>query len=756
MQTLTFTVDAELLRELGERLVGKPYVALAELIKNGYDADATEVTVRVRKDSIEVADNGHGMRFDEFKDYWMRVGSTHKVRQQRSPYCDRPLTGSKGVGRLASQFLANELELRSVPATEADYERSGPPAPEDSEAVSGDQGSEGPKPEDELLALVDWESAVKAGELTSAEVAWELGTRVTTFPRGDTHGTRVTMNGLKHDWTREDFENLAREVWFLVPPFRGPPTTRPGAGEWPFHVTLESDDPDVDRAFDTQMGRVLDLFVARLTGSLVRTDSAGGTVRLSLELEDGSRDRTEYVVGPPCHLHDLEFEIRVFDLRHRQPHGITVGVAREYLNQFGGVHVYDTGFRVPLGGPDQDWLRIEFDHAHRLSASQLLPTDLQVSEGMSNLPTNSRLWGVVNVDTGNEARRALAEAPEAPLSYLQISVSRNRLVENTAFEQLRDAIRWALDYYAMRTTTLRLQARATREYTPPPAKAVIGIRAAVERHADAIAPPVLRSLRREVDGALKAVREDEERTRRQIGSLSAFATAGVTVTAFDHEFGKQLNLLEGLADRVEAVAPRAGGARAELELIAVQTREWLEHARATRRLFSHLADPEYEGERVRHTVRGLLDGVVLSARPLLRGASVDSTGADGSLRLPWGTYAEWAALFQNVLLNAANAMAGSAVRTIGIRTRETDGRVTLRIEDTGSGIDLRRAEEYFQPGKRGTSISRADRARDYGGSGLGLAIVRLIASQLGCSARFVRPSTGFSTCFELSWEADRD
>ena len=41
MPTLPFTIDAELLRELGERLVGKPHIVLAELVKNSYDADAT-------------------------------------------------------------------------------------------------------------------------------------------------------------------------------------------------------------------------------------------------------------------------------------------------------------------------------------------------------------------------------------------------------------------------------------------------------------------------------------------------------------------------------------------------------------------------------------------------------------------------------------------------------------------------------------------------------------------------------------------
>ena len=41
----TFTVDTHLFRELGELLVGRDSTALIELIKNAYDADATEVIV---------------------------------------------------------------------------------------------------------------------------------------------------------------------------------------------------------------------------------------------------------------------------------------------------------------------------------------------------------------------------------------------------------------------------------------------------------------------------------------------------------------------------------------------------------------------------------------------------------------------------------------------------------------------------------------------------------------------------------------
>jgi hypothetical protein len=45
--TENFEVDSALLGEIGERLVTTPHVALSELVKNAYDADATEVFVAI-------------------------------------------------------------------------------------------------------------------------------------------------------------------------------------------------------------------------------------------------------------------------------------------------------------------------------------------------------------------------------------------------------------------------------------------------------------------------------------------------------------------------------------------------------------------------------------------------------------------------------------------------------------------------------------------------------------------------------------
>src|SRR5438093_3292174 len=103
MAELTFTVDSALLSELGEKLVETPHIALVELVKNAYDADATHVTIKIvpkpaAGPEVQVIDNGSGMTFDKVKKYWMRIATAHKQDEQVSPRFGRPRTGSKGIG----------------------------------------------------------------------------------------------------------------------------------------------------------------------------------------------------------------------------------------------------------------------------------------------------------------------------------------------------------------------------------------------------------------------------------------------------------------------------------------------------------------------------------------------------------------------------------------------------------------------------------------------------------------------------------
>src|SRR6266567_386834 len=118
----TFSVDTHLFRELGELLVGRDSTALVELIKNAYDADATEVIVYgealgdIERGWIRITDDGVGMSRTDFENGFLRIASRLKESSdRRSPRFRRRFTGAKGIGRLAAHKLARTVEVSSVP-----------------------------------------------------------------------------------------------------------------------------------------------------------------------------------------------------------------------------------------------------------------------------------------------------------------------------------------------------------------------------------------------------------------------------------------------------------------------------------------------------------------------------------------------------------------------------------------------------------------------------------------------------------------
>ena len=622
---IRFTVDSELLRELGERLVGRQYIALAELVKNSYDADASRVEIRIQDDCIEVSDNGHGMTYEDFESRWMRVGSTHKVKEVMSPELHRPLTGSKGVGRLAVQFLASELVLTSVPKKTRILEGSVPR---------------------ELYMMVDWDTAVQAGELTQATALYDLDEpQGTVFPLGRPHGTTITLKKLKHEWNPKEFEDLAREIWFLQPPFRSLTGAANGEASG-FEVELFAPDPEAVALFNTQISRILELYSSRLVGRLLPRNDSGKRynkrkVLLSLELEGQHTPTYEFQVpvsgNDRCLIDSLDFEIRIFTLQNRQPYGIPVKQARDYMHRWGGVHIYDAGFRIPYAGPDSDWLRLEFDHAHRLTQSQLLPDELNVPLGLNYLPTNSRVLGVVNIDTTREARIAGQNKPPSN-HYLQIQVSRDRLVGNDAFRQLRDTVRSALDYYATRLADLRLKEKETTKKVGMPESLVEGVWNVLEQHEDEIPKVVATQLRTELGKTIDSIREQSEWPRYQSGLLGAMATAGATAIAFDHQFTQQLSVLEYHAATLDNEIKTNPDLKKSIGPFSNHIKKWIQDARETRMIFSPISDERNRTAVDRFKAKSIVESMAGNLRTILRGVKVEVSGIDRDLLLPEASY----------------------------------------------------------------------------------------------------------------------
>ena len=162
---LNFQADAHLIKVLGEQLIASERVGILELVKNAYDANANECTVRFEKipslpdkfseykypnyegPIIIISDDGNGMSREIIENGWLRPASTIKssikeiIRRQRkeaiangkigtfnrwfSEYRKankgRLPLGEKGVGRFACHRLGRRLIIRTK-TSDIDYE----------------------------------------------------------------------------------------------------------------------------------------------------------------------------------------------------------------------------------------------------------------------------------------------------------------------------------------------------------------------------------------------------------------------------------------------------------------------------------------------------------------------------------------------------------------------------------------------------------------------------------------------------------
>jgi hypothetical protein len=104
---------------LGIQMYQSPVAALAELIANGWDADATKVEVTLPKDlgsgaEIVVKDNGIGMTFSECQEFYLEVGRNRRADKGNRTPGGRPCLGRKGLGKFAGFGIADVVEVTTV------------------------------------------------------------------------------------------------------------------------------------------------------------------------------------------------------------------------------------------------------------------------------------------------------------------------------------------------------------------------------------------------------------------------------------------------------------------------------------------------------------------------------------------------------------------------------------------------------------------------------------------------------------------
>lgn len=127
MDKLQFRVSSELKNIIGRDLITDDFIAISELVKNSYDANAKRVEVSFRyikkgakNATILITDDGDGMTFDDLKEKWLLVGYSKKREAQKDLAAEafrgeirkkRIFAGAKGIGRFSCDKLGSKLQL---------------------------------------------------------------------------------------------------------------------------------------------------------------------------------------------------------------------------------------------------------------------------------------------------------------------------------------------------------------------------------------------------------------------------------------------------------------------------------------------------------------------------------------------------------------------------------------------------------------------------------------------------------------------
>lgn len=235
----SFKPRARLLKLLGEQLIRDPNIALFELVKNAYDADASMAEVQLRNPSdtdagtITVLDDGSGMTIDTVVDVWLQPGTDYREQQRdnqkRTPRFNRLPLGEKGIGRFAVHKLGEVVDL----VTRA-------------------------KDSPEVHVHVDWSAIDDANFLSEFRVSvTEVGAPEVFVGRST--GTRITVSKLNQSWTRGMVRSASRAVTALRSPFEQ-------EGEFKVWLTLEPQATWLDGLLDAD--EVLEYALFRASGRM--------------------------------------------------------------------------------------------------------------------------------------------------------------------------------------------------------------------------------------------------------------------------------------------------------------------------------------------------------------------------------------------------------------------------------------------------------------------------------------------------------
>jgi C4-dicarboxylate-specific signal transduction histidine kinase len=707
-----FRPRARLVSILGEHLISDQAVGLIELVKNAYDADATEVHVEVldvgdpSRTAVIIRDNGCGMTLDDVRTKWLSPAVDHKERDKRDgrrTALGRLPIGEKGVGRFAVHQLGHRLEM----VTRAAGQR-------------------------EVLLAIDWDR-FDVDDVFLDSVPVSVSEREPDVFHGERTGTLMRVSGARAAWAPKLLKKVHRTLRRLQSPLAEEDQRFRVRLRCPDFPELEAIDPtDIlpkahyeFRALVQDTGRCDLEYICRHPGTPARELADGDVDLVPLAREELQADRPR--CGP--------FWLNLYVWDRSKDYLQASGASRNELDALCGVSLFRDGLRIlPYGEPGDDWLLLDQE---RIQA----PAD-RIG--------NNQVIGLVQFD-------------QAANLQLRDKTNREGVIENDAFLDLRAlvraAIRQFLKYWkndrpsarektrAPKTGTLqgaRTVATALRDTASDdvevevPATAMPGGGADVPQTEETLREDEPRvevvSQRRALEILLEHISGTEQSIRerdRRLEILLQLAGTGLAAERVVHEFGRHVVAASESVGVLRKLAARDEYSRAAVAVLDAS----IETLRSE---FRVLAPYEMMGraERARPISLHALAHVAIE----LNRGSLSSARVEGSVvGDDWSIRARPTPLLQildNLVHNACSWLTGmpeGATRRVAVVLIPHAARVV--VADSGPGIDDETAPHIFDPFF----------SMKAGGKGLGLYISSELAARMGGTLRLA----GEEDCAEV-------
>lgn len=726
---LSFSIESRLLRELGERLVKQPEVAIVELIKNAYDADATQCAIRYEPDtSIIVSDNGTGMTLARFRSGWMRIGTSAKEETPVSSKFHRRITGEKGIGRFAVRFLGRTLRLDTV----------------------ADDIQRGYKTR--LVANFDWPSFDRHEDLGQIKVPYVLIKEEDQTPTGTTlqiGQLRSQAGYLNLQRVRTDSIGVLSPLRSLFRKTRGAEERLEDSGSIDPGFSLLIQEGE-EAAEEDVAASILSAYVLRATISLV-----GSRLELNVYRRGQRAPYMHIVDSYENEIGGVQADIRFFPRRKGvfANTGIDGRRAYSWITENSGVAVFDRDFRVqPYGAPYDDWLQLARDTARnrrepRSTVSlKHFPMSPEVradtaSNWMLRLPQPAQLVGIVQV----AGRRGDKQSRDD--SGLIAATDREGFIANRAFLQLQDLIRGGVEAIAQSDRRLQQEeAEAERQRRLEAIRRETEAAIAEVQSSPTLAAGEKARLISAISHTQDLIDEQEESTRERERQLEIMSLLGVVAGFMTHEFGTALQeLKDAQSDLRQAQSPASN-------LVAIE--KSLDQRIKSLTDFVSYAQGYVAGSRTvpaePYPVRPRLQQIkrVFGQYASERNIDVEITVEKDLLAplVPVSLYNGVALNLYTNALKAVTARSGPGSRVVAFRAWNDQHSHYLEVSDTGVGIPVMLRDKVFDA-LFTTTTTRRDPLGS--GMGLGLSLVRRGVTAFGGKVDFVDPPPGFVTCVRV-------